>query len=305
MKIVALLVLLFALPVCAQERYLELYEIGDLIRPVRHFPGPKLGLDQGEVTFEENEDEDDDPLFTADRLVELIEQLIAKHDSDAHVQIISGGSLAVIADTKAQRSVGQLLRGVRDEKSGIYSINAQIVAVPRDALERFHVSAEQATATPDSKEIHATIRDLTVANKVQLLTAPRLAVLPKETASVSMTNQMAYVADYELKDAVVDPVISTLTLGTTLQLMVKQTPSAKEPVGNLLEWTAKRATAPLPFPTAKVGDLGEIQLPEVSIRTTTGRTLLGDSQCLVVANLGSDEAGQCELLIVHVEGPHR
>lgn len=296
-----------ASPLPAQERYLELYEVGDLIRPIRHFPAPKLGLDQGEVVFDEtNEAISEEPMWTGERLVELLEQLLGTGDDQVHVQIISGSSLAVIATPKAQRDVGQFLRGLRDDKSGIYSIHAQIVSIPRKHLARFHVSEERATTTPSSKEVHETIRELTNTSQLQLISSPTIAVVPKDRASIAITEQMAYVSDLEVREGVVDPTISTITIGTTLELTVKQTPSAKQPVGNLLEWKATRATAPLPFTTVQVGVFGEIQLPEVALRSTAGRALLKGDQCLVVANLGSaTDTARCELLIVHVEGPHR
>ena len=150
-----------------------------------------------------------------------------------------------------------------------------------------------------TEELLARLRGL----GVETVTAPRIAALPFQQASLSLLDQVAYIKDYELKvlpgqsSEVVDPVVDVVEHG--VQLEIRAAPLAGERMNVSAKLEFSHLEEPIPTHETRVGAMGKplmIQVPRVTRVTLEGSFDLNSGETLLLAT--ADPTGEKEILVL-------
>ncbi|MGE3164725.1 MAG: hypothetical protein AB7O52_07460 [Planctomycetota bacterium] len=293
---------------------LRVYDVSDIVRPIRNFPGPRLGLtgldEKPEAPTLSEEDEEH---WTTDQLVDLLRRHLGLGEpggtADLRVEKVRPGQIALVGSTEAQQQrLAQALDALRVERALAYVVSAWLLRVPSDELAGFGLPADGSKARRLVDRAQVDDRIARAAAAARVVASPRLTVAPHQTASISVLDPVVYVADYEVHEldgrTVADPVLETVQKGLVLEVKVK--PIAKSAEQLLLQWSASVCDAGLPFPEVPVviGDQTvTIQTPEVVLESSQGRSAIGANQAIAVLGLdtGPDADGLRTVLVLAVE----
>lgn len=278
--------------------YLQIYDVSDLVRPVRHFVAPRLGLtgleeESSELSFA---DEAEESGWTTDQIVELLRRHLGigegKNTAGIQIEKLRTGQIAITSPQEGlDLRVAQALGKLREERVDTYVVNAWLLHVANEDLAAIGLGKNRSKtrAVVDRASVSEHITAAT--EKSLVLAAPTVTVAAKQKAAVSVIDQVSYVGDYEITEvdgrSVADPIVQTLKQGLTLEVTVKRVP--RDAKRFLLQWNATVCDTVLPFPaaTVQVGDQSvEVELPEVSLKSTQGRVAIAADQA--VALLGLD-----------------
>ncbi len=119
---------------------LRMYEVRDLIRPIRDFPGPEINIDPsgGPPEFDEDIEEREALVITEDSLDALIRDNVAPESWDADVANslrISAGTMVVNQTPEVHEEIQTLLDDLREATGIMVDIQARFLKVEDNFLE--------------------------------------------------------------------------------------------------------------------------------------------------------------------------
>lgn len=125
------------------ELFLEFYEVSSIIKNINDYPGPEVGLSQGNSgqgntgpSFDLGGDDDDDEPkggIGAEKLIELIEQV--QGDSEEGSLEVSGGVLIVRKPAAIHRKIIKLLEALRRAVGIMVTVEARFLQIQDNFLE--------------------------------------------------------------------------------------------------------------------------------------------------------------------------
>ena len=305
--LLSLLVLGLTTGASADELIFRAYDVSDLVRKVRDFPAPKLGLQglEEDASFDPfDADEEDDAHMTMEDLVELIKENVAPGTWDGGGNSIShvGNTLIIACRADDQKKVAASLPGVPVAVPRLYRIDARFVALPRGAAAKlgFAKGSRSRLAVVDEEKTRKALETLMADVEVTTITAPRVTLFEKQRGNVTVMSQRAYVADMEVdeKTGTADPVIEVLNEGILLEVVARKYRFGE---GVFLEWQATVAHADELRNTAGAGN-AKIELPHVQKSISEGRAVIRDDELLLLRGLDLAREDDREgLLIIDVE----
>jgi len=141
-----------------------------------------------------------------------------------------------------------------------------------------------------------------------IVTAPRVTCFDRQSASITITEEVAYISDYEFEveegTARAEPIISTVVDGTVIEL----TPVISENrrlITTTLDLTLSDLSRPIQSLTTRMPGIPEpleLQLPEVTVRQTeTTVTLPDGSPVLLPGSAPAGEEGPRSLILVQAQ----
>lgn len=328
---------------------LFMYEVRDIIHPVRDFPGgdvnisPSGGLEPAEEDVEEREAN----VVTSDALDSLIRNNISPESWDADpansLRITESGTMVVYQTSEVHDQIRSLLRDLREAVGIMVDIQARFLTVEDNFLEDIGVDfrglgqpglgtnaffndfgdptaqgdlgAEIGQGTDlgafldegedgdlrarveslydvnlgdedvlqgsgglsfqwtylNDLQLQMVLRAVSKSERVELVTAPRILVFNTGRANLTVLNQVAYVADFDIEIAqgasIADPIIDVVQDGAILD--VRPVVSADRRFITLeLRPTIAQLTRPIRQAVTTLGSTSSvtIELPEVDIQ---------------------------------------
>lgn len=273
------------------DSVLVFYDVADLVRPLQHFPAPRLGLSEGGLALDEEVSGDlRDAGWTIDALAELVEGFLGTNDSQRRARVMAVGrtTLAVFARAGSHGAVTEAIDGLRAGQARTpsgpaYKVTARLVLL--DDVQRAQLGL---TGDPGRRVAQVATRAaldglLSGLPAERLLAAPVIAVTAHRSASLALLDALAYVADHELRDGIVEPVVETIQEGLRLEILARPLAGGDRV---RLGWLIERCAATRPLAERLVDLAGTpctIEEPEVLVRVRQGRNTLVPGQVLVVS----------------------
>jgi hypothetical protein len=207
-------------------RSIRVFDVRDLVgtRPVNPAPdvageGQRRGLD---LTPPNDEPPTALPILVG-FLEELAEPPLENPPEGEFVDWIVGGHILVQGDAARHAWVESVLTGIRESEAVIH-VRARLATLPTGRLELLDAPSQD---EPQVMLAHEAEALLATANQLgaELVTSPALVALPLQRSVISITRQLSFVTDWELRtvepDArqVADPIIETVSDGVTLDVM--------------------------------------------------------------------------------------
>lgn len=225
-------------------------------------------------------------------LVDSVKELIQPplQGPSQKVQFVGDGSLTLVGGPEQHAWMASFLQEVR-RFSGYIDIAAKILVLPRGELERL-TGGRTGIVMPQAEADALLARAL----GADVLSTPRVSVLPTQRAMLSVINQVAYVQDFELmllpdrSEEIADPIIDVLETGLMLDL--RAAPVGGGRLALRAELTLKDAEQPFPEKQVRLGARGlqmTVQQPEVRTVKATGRFDLAPGSAVVMG--GVDPGG--------------
>lgn len=255
------------------------------------------------------------PRARMQQFVESIEALISPPfaGGSQQVQALGDDTLTVMGTPAQQQWVRDYLGALRTV-TGFYDVKATIYILEEGRLGKLMGGLGSAVLdAPAAERLRGEVGDADV------LTAPRILVVPGQRATLSVVDQTAYIKDYEVTvlpgqaTEIADPVIEVLQTGLVLEL--DSAPLGKGRAAMKAELSLSHADRPFPEAKVKVGTAGSevtIQLPEVHSVKATGRFDLTLGNAVAFGTrapaggvMGAEDNEEREVLVVievsHVE----
>lgn len=355
---------------------LQTYEVRDLIRAPRDFPGPEINVLPSEgIEYVEDEELDiEATVLTGDELVGLIEENVSPDSWDnGSIELTETGVLTVYQTPEVHGQIEDLLDDLRDLAGIMVDIQTRFLRVQDSFLEEIGVdfrglgapglgdgnqfddfgpTGTQSDGLNDTigltsdtgvffdagngesvagrvenlfdttigrddfqstggfsgswtylgdLQLEMLLRAVSKAERVEVVTAPRLLVFNSARASLQVLNQFAYVQDYNVEIAtassIADPVIQVIQDGVVLD--VRPVVSADRRFITLdLRPTVAVLTQPIAsfITTLNVATTVEIQLPELEIQRLRTVVSVPDGGTILLGGLRlhtnkNDESG--------------
>lgn len=344
---------------------LKTYEVRDLIRAPRDFPGPEINVlpSEGIEYIEDEELDIEATVLTGDELVGLIEENVAPESWDnGSIELTDTGVLTVYQTPEVHAQIDSLLKDLQDLAGIMVDIQTRFLRVQDSFLEEIGVdfrglgapglgdgsqfddfgptgttadglndtiglgndkgiffdegNGETMSARIENLfdttigndeittaggfsgswtylgdlQLEMLLRAVSKAERVEVVTAPRLIVFNGARASLQVLNQFAYVQDYNVEIAtassIADPVIQVIQDGVVLD--VRPVVSADRRFVTLdLRPTVAVLTQPIQsfITTLNVATTVEIQLPELEIQRLRTVASVPDGGTLLLGGL--------------------
>lgn len=344
---------------------LKTYEVRDLIRAPRDFPGPEINVlpSEGIEYVEDDELDIEATVLTGDELVGLIEENVSPDSWDnGSIELTETGVLTVYQTPEVHAQIDALLKDLQGLAGIMVDIQTRFLRVQDSFLEEIGVdfrglgapglgnggqfddfgptgttadglndtiglgndqgiffdegngetmaarienlfdttigNDEITTAGGFSGswtylgdlQLQMLLRAVSKAERVEVVTAPRLLVFNGARASLQVLNQFAYVQDYNVEIAtassIADPVIQVIQDGVVLD--VRPVVSADRRFVTLdLRPTVAVLTQPIEsfITTLNVATTVEIQLPELEIQRLRTVASVPDGGTLLLGGL--------------------
>ncbi len=285
--IVALLGGLIYSDALAGDPVVMIYDVRDLLHPPKDFPAPKLGLSGlEEETGGVFDDEDEDlngPIITADELVELIETHIQpdRWQQEGNSVRVHNGRLIIVADADTHSKVSKNILAWRSRGVPTSTYSVRTRAYPADAALLKALGFKKKS----KRNSHAVEPDVLSAALALVETKPhdlpKLSLIDGQTSHVVHLDQSAYLSDAKLnpETGVVDPQIDVLTEGVTFETTVRRRGRKRM----VVTWKAQIAKANASSFEQINGS--EIELPEIAITSLHGRSVLKPGRTLAIRGL--------------------
>lgn len=286
------------------ETYLEVYDVSDLVRPVRNFPAPRLGLEGLDESAVFEDDENNEAPWSIDELVELLRRHLGVDDTTSagiQVQKLGRGQIVISGQLDVQKKVANALLHARRTPGEHYQMNAWLVSMTAAEFDELDLS-EQRRKIVARRLVADHMKRWQETSSAHIVTAPQMVVFPHQLASVAMTQEKAYVADYRRVGngtaSLADPVVATLQEGLVLELRAKPIRTRRSQGAAdrayLLEWSASVCEAKQPMETSKVVIAGqelEIELPELLTKRSQSRATLRENEAVLIPGLDTAAQG--------------
>lgn len=217
-----------------------------------------------------------DPFFGIERTVALLTRLVTPElGDDADLRLVGKHWLTLLGTPQQAASIEELLRVAKERREDPIEVTTHLFTLSADKFalhcKPVLVAVERGDRTTfesvvDPKE-GARLVALAQQHASDTLASPRLSVLPLQTATMAMRNEIAYVQDFEVKqtkDAVIaDPIVGTVWEGT--ETVVCATYLADGTLALSCEAKAQEVLRPIPTFKTQIGVGNEvtIQLPRV------------------------------------------
>ena len=344
---------------------LKTYEVRDLIRAPRDFPGPEINVlpSEGIEYVEDDELDIEATVLTGDELVGLIEENVSPDSWDnGSIELTETGVLTVYQTPEVHGQIDALLKDLQGLAGIMVDIQTRFLRVQDSFLEEIGVdfrglgapglgdgsqfddfgptgttadgltdtiglgndkgiffdegNGETMSARIENLfdttigndeittaggfsgswtylgdlQLEMLLRAVSKAERVEVVTAPRLLVFNGARASLQVLNQFAYVQDYNVEIAtassIADPVIQVIQDGVVLD--VRPVVSADRRFVTLdLRPTVAVLTQPIEsfITTLNVATTVEIQLPELEIQRLRTVASVPDGGTLLLGGL--------------------
>lgn len=276
------------------------YDVSDIVRKVRHFPAPKLGLqgiEEAEDPFDVD-DEDDGPVFGVEDIIDLIKEHVAPGTwDDGPNSITSSGTVIFITiDPSRTKQVAATLEGLRVKSVKPVTIEARVLALSPEQLADLGFAKKSKRSRLIKKEEGEALLAPILEHSDVALGAPRITAWENQRTHSLIVDQSAYIADAEVNEATgtVDPVIEVLNEGIVFEVVAKPRARGKK---MLLEWSVTLAhRGDTQFEEAD-GDV-VVELPRIEKSISEGRGIMRRDQLLFVRGLRSPKIGDGEGVLV-------
>ena len=191
------------------------------------------------------------------------------------VQLISDSMLLVHASPAQQAWVERFLE-VQREDTAMIDVQIRILHVPLGLLARMGVESS-ASILESEAQSDDLLRTLLAHDGVREVTAPRLLTYPRQRANLSVTNQVAYISEYELRVVepgaveIADPMIDVIREGVVFELAA--VPLGDGRIGVDVDLTHSSLERPIRTVTRVIGagrhevTIGKPEVTEVGVHT--------------------------------------
>jgi hypothetical protein len=185
------------------------------------------------------------------------------------LRLLSSGSLLLFGDP-GQHTWCLEFMGHQRRTTGFILLEAQLITVPAGTMAKLGVEGSITLFSGEAG--YAPIRAALLKNpEVQTLNTPKVLTRPRQSALISVENQVAYVKDYKIQVVepgaleIADPVIDVVTEGLSLEIL--GVPLGQDLFGVDLELENATLTRPIRTVTRVIHanrDEVQIGLPEVT-----------------------------------------
>lgn len=222
-------------------------------------------------------------------------------DESLHaVAVLDGCRLAFVGSTEQHAWLRDVLDAMKSF-DGYVDVQGRVLQLPRGFLAELDMNVGSGSFLSDA-EVERLLHELMQRDAATLVMMPRVTFTPLQTASLSVLNEIPYIADYERTEVsgetVLDPVILTVQEGLLLELRAVPLPDGRLALSCRLD----NSVVPSPilqFSTTFDGKLSEpvvVQLPEVRTLRAEGRFDLWPSEHVLL--IAPDEQGDAETAVL-------
>ena len=244
-----------AVDILVVERHLTLYDVTDLAPPIEDHEALEACLRDADL---EPELVGEVLEFVRSRragehMVSLVREWVDLGEGAA-IELSGGTTLVANLSAEEHASLRAFLEAQR-RAAPYYQLDLRLLSIDGELAEELELPKGEGEIL---EEQHATLVDALLdgpPSGLETITAPRLAVFPRQRASMSVINQQAYIEDYVLKQ---DPEKGEITA---------------DPVVGVLEEGVVVETRAVPLPDGSVGlplhvSFSELERPIESFETT-------------------------------------
>ncbi len=224
--------------------------------------------------------------------LQRLEELLRRHaglnpetlGSPKRLRMTEAGTLVAATSAGEQDRLAGMIEHLR-RFEGAYSIDAQLVDVPRDVARDLGVDASSVLRSDVDR---AALLASLVSRGASVLVAPKLLVHPLQQANVIAAETLNYVGDWTVHTVepgpveVLDPVLMEVTLGSALDAFVVPLPDEKLE----LSLEVQHASVERPLRTQRVSLAGrevEVALPVITQQRAQLEFSLADGATAVLA----------------------
>ena len=282
--------------VLSTNAYLEVFDVTDLVAA----PWSTLGESERERSQA--------------RLERLGEMLKDKLPSSARSGLVSlstlnPGTLMVAGSTTVLSFTADFLEAQRRELAPL-TLSMKLVEVPHKLLGELGVEGSSKLFEKESG-YQELVAKLTAAPDSELISAPNITTLAREPASLSLSNQVSYIADYQLvlvepgHQEILDPIVEVVEEGTWIKLTGVPVPGGA--IDFDFDVTMSKLERPIATEKVRIGAgsdrMVEVSLPKISKVHISSLISMRPGSAALIASAAPDPSRDLIVLIYFDRAP--
>lgn len=222
-------------------------------------------------------------------------------DEDRHASVvIDGARLAFVGTAEQHAWLAGVLEAMRTF-SGFVDVQGRVLYLPSGLLAEAQIDPVSGSFLSDA-QVEKLLRIIAQRGNVDLLSMPRVAFKPLQSASLTALDEIPYIADFALTEvsgeAVLDPVIRTVQEGLTLEL--RAVPLADGRLAVSCQFDRSVVTRPIRMTSTTYGGKLDapvtVQVPEVRMLRAEGRFDVWPSETVLL--LAPDQEGESQTVVL-------
>lgn len=200
--------------------------------------------------------------------VDLVDDVVIRRSGEA-VSVVRSRALDVKGPREAGESARAIVESMRGAKKGMAEVSLYFVVLNDDDLKS-QTDTVVSVGSPD--DIEKVLRELE-ERKATTLTAPKITAYLGQHGEIRISNQTAYIKDYEVRSAadtvIADPIIDVVEDGLKVDVTVIRLPGQE---GLCVDAAITMSALKKPMETFETSIIEgapkvKLQLPEVSFKT--------------------------------------